>query len=59
LAIRGNDLIQALGLRPGPLLGEILRELLEEVTDSPERNTKETLIERARELAARPRAPEA
>jgi tRNA nucleotidyltransferase (CCA-adding enzyme) len=53
LAISGHDLIKTLGLRPGPLLGEILKELLEEVTDSPERNTKETLLTRATELAAR------
>jgi tRNA nucleotidyltransferase (CCA-adding enzyme) len=51
LAINGRDLLGALGLQPGPLLGEVLRELLEEVTDNPERNTREVLLDRARELA--------
>ncbi len=51
LAINGRDLISTVGLQPGPIMGEILRELLEEVTDSPERNTREVLLERARELA--------
>lgn len=56
LAIGGHDLIKTLGLVPGPMLGEILKELLEEVTDAPERNTKETLLQRATELAQRPKA---
>jgi tRNA nucleotidyltransferase (CCA-adding enzyme) len=51
LAIGGHELIKTLGLGPGPLLGEILRELLEEVTEAPERNTKQTLLTRATELA--------
>ncbi len=52
LAINGGDLISTVGLQPGPIMGEILRELLEEITDSPERNTRETLLARSRELAA-------
>jgi tRNA nucleotidyltransferase (CCA-adding enzyme) len=48
-------LIKTLGLVPGPKLGEILKELLEEVTDAPERNTKETLLQRATELAQSPK----
>jgi tRNA nucleotidyltransferase (CCA-adding enzyme) len=52
LAINGRDLITSVGLQPGPVMGRILRELLEEVTDSPERNTRDVLLQRARELAA-------
>jgi tRNA nucleotidyltransferase (CCA-adding enzyme) len=48
LAIGGAEL-RALGLPPGPLYGEILRELLEEVTDDPGLNTAERLTERVRE----------
>jgi tRNA nucleotidyltransferase (CCA-adding enzyme) len=51
LAINGNDLIRTLGLRPGPIMGEILRALLDEVTETPERNARELLLQRARELA--------
>ena len=50
LALKGEDLI-GLGLRPGPNFGEILRELHEEVLDIPELNTKEHLLNRAREIA--------
>lgn len=53
LAIGGHDLLRAIGLRPGPIMGQILRELLEEVTDAPERNQREILLHRAREIAAR------
>lgn len=53
LAINGKDLISTLGLRPGPIMGEILRELLDEVTETPERNTREVLLSRAKEIAER------
>jgi tRNA nucleotidyltransferase (CCA-adding enzyme) len=51
LAITGQDLMK-LGLRPGPLFGEILRTLLDEVVDDPAKNEPETLAARAREIAA-------
>jgi tRNA nucleotidyltransferase/poly(A) polymerase len=50
LAVTGDDLI-AIGIPPGKAMGEILRRLLEEVLDEPWRNTRERLLERARELA--------
>lgn len=43
LAIDGADL-RRLGLPPGPLYGEILRDLLERVTDDPALNERETLV---------------
>ncbi len=43
LAIGGGEL-RALGLPPGPLYGEILRDLLERVTDDPRLNDRETLM---------------
>jgi tRNA nucleotidyltransferase (CCA-adding enzyme) len=42
LAIRGDDL-RRLGIPPGPRLGEVLRELLELVTDDPDLNEPEAL----------------
>jgi hypothetical protein len=51
LAISGRDLM-GLGLRPGPLFGEILRTLLDEVVEEPALNQREALLDRARELAA-------
>ncbi len=51
LAIGGNDLIRELGLAPGPRIGSVLRELLEEVIENPELNRRDALLSRARELA--------
>ncbi len=51
LEVDGRDLMQELGLAPGPLLGKILRALLEEVTDDPGKNQRDALLARARDLA--------
>ncbi|MCR5476948.1 MAG: CCA tRNA nucleotidyltransferase [Lachnospiraceae bacterium] len=48
LAVSGRDLM-AEGLRPGKHLGEVLQRLLEEVLEEPGRNTRDYLLERARE----------
>jgi tRNA nucleotidyltransferase (CCA-adding enzyme) len=45
LAVKGEDLIAA-GVRPGPDVGEKLRQLLDEVIDDPSRNTREYLLSR-------------
>ena len=52
LAVRGDDVMQILGIGPGPKIGAILSVLLEAVLDDPSRNTKEYLEPRVRELAA-------
>lgn len=44
LAIGGAEL-RAAGVPPGPLYGEILRDLLERVTDDPALNERERLLE--------------
>ncbi len=49
LKINGNDLI-AMGMSPGPLLGEILNSLMEQVLDDPSCNRRELLLERAEKL---------
>lgn len=54
LAIGGAEL-RALGIPPGPLYGEILRDLLERVTDEPALNDRETLMGM---IAARISGPE-
>ncbi len=56
LAIDGSDLIAELGLEEGPELGRILGELFEGVMDDPGLNTRETLLARARIVAASPPA---
>jgi tRNA nucleotidyltransferase (CCA-adding enzyme) len=49
LAIGGDDLIM-IGYPAGPELGRALDTLLDEVVHDPALNTRETLLERAREL---------
>lgn len=48
LAVTGQDLI-ALGMKPGPQIGEMLHKLLELVLEDPEQNKKENLLSVASE----------
>jgi tRNA nucleotidyltransferase/poly(A) polymerase len=49
LAVSGDDLV-ALGHKPGPEIGRTLQALLHEVVRDPSLNTREQLLEQAREL---------
>jgi tRNA nucleotidyltransferase (CCA-adding enzyme) len=51
LAVNGEDIMKALGVTPGPILGQIIAVLLEEVLEDPARNKKDLLIARSKELA--------
>jgi tRNA nucleotidyltransferase (CCA-adding enzyme) len=44
LAVDGRDIMQALGLSPGPQVGVILGQLLESVLEDPALNTREALL---------------
>jgi tRNA nucleotidyltransferase (CCA-adding enzyme) len=48
LKINGHDLMTRLGLAPGPILKDILNQLLEEVIADPAVNEKDVLLEKAR-----------
>ncbi len=48
LAVDGRDVMQALGIAPGPAVGRILSHLLEEVTEDPTYNDRDRLLEEAR-----------
>ena len=48
LAVTGRDLISA-GYKPGPELGEILKEMLDHVLEYPQDNDKEKLLARLKE----------
>jgi poly(A) polymerase/tRNA nucleotidyltransferase (CCA-adding enzyme) len=50
LAIDGNDVMKELGIPPSPRVGQILSELFERVTEDPTLNTREKLLELAREV---------
>ena len=49
LALNGSDLIELFDLEPSPLVGDVLDFLMEKVLDNPEDNTRETLIDYARQ----------
>jgi len=50
LNIDGNILMSKFDLKPGPVIGKILHELLEIVLDHPEMNTDEILLEKSAEI---------
>jgi len=52
LAVGGRDLMESLGIRAGETIGQLLRELLEDVTDDPALNHRGTLLKRAKKILA-------
>jgi tRNA nucleotidyltransferase (CCA-adding enzyme) len=50
LAVNGDDLKKELGLREGKQLGAILKQLEELIIEDPTRNSRDTLLNAAREL---------
>jgi tRNA nucleotidyltransferase (CCA-adding enzyme) len=52
LNVRGPEVIAAIGRPPGPIVGEVLRRMLERVIDDPQLNTKEALLALVPELVA-------
>lgn len=48
LNINGNDLSEVVGIPKGPVMGQILTELLDKVLENPNLNTKSQLIEESR-----------
>ena len=50
LVLDGQDLIRMFGIEPGPLVGEILDQLMEAVLDNPEKNTVQDLQAIARKV---------
>ncbi|MBC7342731.1 MAG: CCA tRNA nucleotidyltransferase [Clostridia bacterium] len=52
LAVNGHDVMDALGLKPGPLVGQVLNWLLDQVLEDPTINNKEKLLALAKEFLA-------
>lgn len=50
LRVTGRDVMETLGLAPGPRVGEILRALLERVLEDPARNDRDRLLADVRAL---------
>jgi len=51
LAVDGKDVMEVLGVPAGPLVGQVLRSLLEEVLEDPSLNDRERLLERLKSLS--------
>ena len=45
LAVNGKDVMEFLGIKPGPKVGQILKDLLQLVIEDPDLNTREALLE--------------
>lgn len=52
LQVNGHDLLRALDIPPGTMVGQILRSLLERVLDNPQLNEHTMLLKLAQELLA-------
>ena len=50
LKVNGKDVMEILGIKPGPRVGEILNDLFGEVEEQPELNKRELLIEKIKVL---------
>jgi len=50
LKINGYDIMNELGIKPGPTIGKILNSLLQIVIDDPSQNEKEKLLSLAKEI---------
>lgn len=50
LRVNGNDIMKILCVSPGPKVGEILEKLFEEISDDPNKNEKDYLEKRIKDL---------
>jgi len=50
LKIDGNDVMKILNLKPGPKIGMVLKKLFDEVMDDSEKNEREYLLKRIKEI---------
>lgn len=53
LKISGNDVMKFSGIEPGPKVGEILKELFEEVLEDSKKNNREYLLKRLKNFHAK------
>lgn len=50
LKVNGNDVMEILGIPPGPKVGEVLNKLFEEVLEDASKNNREYLLKRIKSL---------
>ena len=46
LKVNGIDVMEILGIKPGPKIGEVLNSIFKEVEEKPELNDREVLLEK-------------
>lgn len=51
MVINGKDVMEILSIKPGPKVGQVLKQLFEEVIEDTSKNTREYLIGRVKALA--------
>ena len=51
MVVNGKDVMEILSIKPGPKVGEVLKQLFEEVIEDTGKNTRDYLIGRINELA--------
>lgn len=49
LAVKGQDVMQVMNIIPGPVVGQVLENLLQEVLEEPARNSRAYLLQRLAE----------
>lgn len=56
LKIKGDEVMKTLSIEAGPMVGQIISILLDEVLDDPEKNTKKYLLARVKKIGKMKRA---
>jgi len=51
LAVDGHDVMKLLNIKPGPKVGKILKDLFAEISEDPEKNEREYLLEKIKTIA--------
>lgn len=51
MVVDGRDVMKVLGVKPGPIIGKVLKELFDEVLEDTSKNNKEYLLSRIKEVA--------
>ncbi len=53
MAVNGRDVMEVLKVTPGPIIGKVLKELFDEVLEDTNKNNREYLLGRIKELGER------
>jgi len=51
MVVDGKDVMEVLGVKPGPVIGKVLKELFDEVLEDTSKNNRDYLLSRIKEVA--------